>query len=127
MSPRSRSTAVMARRLTADSLQLFPTAPWATRAVVEQELLPRGWLTPDMTGWDPCCGRGHMAIPLSDYLAGVFASDVHDWGFGDRRDLDFTFATADDTPFAADWIFANPPFTLAEAFLTALSSSRASV
>jgi hypothetical protein len=108
----------MAQRRAGESLQLFPTAPWATRAVIEQELIPRGWLTPSMTGWDPCCGRGHMALPMRDYLARVHASDVHDWGFGDRHGLDFTFAKIADQPFASlDWIFANPPFTLAEAFL----------
>lgn len=112
-----QSTAVKARRKAGESLQLFPTPPWATRAVIEQELLPRGWVRPDMSAWDPCCGKGHMALPLAEYFDRVFATDVFDWGFGDRRDLDFTFASADAAPWPVDWIFANPPFTLAEDFL----------
>lgn len=114
---RLHSNAVMASRLTADSLQLFPTPPWATRAPIEQELLPRGWLRRGMSMWDPCCGLGHMVMPLRDYSNQVFASDVHDWGFGDRHGLDFTFARREDAPWPVDWIFANPPFTLAEEFL----------
>ncbi len=117
MTSKLQSTAVKARRMTASGLQLFPTPPWATRAPVEQELLPRGWLSTDMSCWDPCCGKGHMAIPLASYVSRVFSTDVHDWGFGDRRDLDFCFATAEHAPWPIDWVFANPPFTLAEDFL----------
>lgn len=123
-----QSTAVKARRKAGESLQLFPTAPWATRAVIEQELLPRGWARADMTVWDPCCGKGHMALPLAEYFERVFATDIYDWGFGDRRDLDFTFASAEDAPWPVDWVFANPPFTLAEDFLfKALSIARIGV
>lgn len=117
MSARHTSTAVMARRRTADGLQLFPTPPWATRAPIEQELLPRGYFRRGMSCWDPCCGLGHMVMPLREYSSQVLASDVHDWGFGDRHGLDFTFAQADDAPWPIDWVFANPPFTLAETFL----------
>lgn len=69
-----------------------------------------------------------MAIPLKDYFGRVFATDVHDWGFGDRHGLDFTFALADDAPWPVDWIIANPPFTLAERFLDrAMSIARVGV
>lgn len=117
MSGRNRSTAVMARRFTADSLQYFPTPPWATRALVEEKLKPQGWVLPGMRCWEPACGGGHMVVPLAESFEAVFASDVHDWGFGDRHGLDFTFARADDAPWPVDWIIANPPFTLGEAFL----------
>lgn len=116
MSARHTSTAVMARRRTADGLQLFPTPPWATRAPIMQELAPRGWARPDMSAWDPCCGLGHMVVPLQEYFGRVFGSDVHGWSSGYRAGLDFTFATASDAPWPVDWIFANPPFTLAEEF-----------
>lgn len=113
------SSAVMASNVTpVGALELFPTPPWTTRTVCIEVLAPRGLIFKTATAWDPCCGKGHMAIPLREsFPAGVFASDVHDWGFGDRRDLDFTFATAADIPFPIDWVIANPPFKLAEAFL----------
>lgn len=116
MSEGNRSTAVMANRRAGESLQLFPTPPWATRSVIEK-LQALGWVAPCMTAWDPACGKGHMAIPMAEFFTAVFASDVFDWGYGDRRDLDFSFARADDAPWPVDWIIANPPFTLGEAFL----------
>ena len=128
MTAGNRSTAVMASRRPVDSLQFFPTPPWATRALIGDKLAPEGWATPHMSCWEPACGGGHMAAPLSEHFARVFASDVHDWGYGDRHGLDFTFAAADDAPWAVDWIITNPPFTLGEAFLfRALDIARAGV
>jgi len=129
MSGANRSTAVMASRISGpESLELFPTPPWATRALVHEIL--RGHLgidTSALTALDPACGRGHMAIPLAESFASVVATDVHDWGFGVRRDLDFTFASREDFP-PVDWMIANPPFTLAERFLVkALSFVRQGV
>lgn len=123
-----RSSAVMATRQSAPtSLDFFPTPPWATRALVNDILLPDGLAAPAMTCWEPCCGAGHMAIPLAETFQ-VFASDVHDWGHGDRRDLDFTFAQADDAPWPVDWVIMNPPFLIAERMLDrALSIARRGV
>lgn len=129
---RLKSTAVMASRKSGpEALDFLPTPPWATRALVEAVLIPHvlndgGWLG---NVWEPCCGAGHMATVLREYAPAVFASDVHDWGFGDRRDLDFTFAAPVDAPFDnVDWIVTNPPFVLAERILDrALSIARAGV
>lgn len=114
------STAVQAtRRSAAGALDFFPTPPWATRALVETILLPElgvADFTPLLV-WEPCCGAGHMAIPLAEYFGRVRASDVHDWGFGERRDFDFTLAGADAVLPRPDWIIANPPFVLAERFV----------
>jgi hypothetical protein len=108
----------MASRLSGSaSLDLFPTPPWATRALFEEVLLVRGWVSPEMTCWDPCCGKGHMTLPLREYFGRVFASDVFDWGFGDRRDLDFNFAEEEDAGGPVDWLIMNPPFVIAEAML----------
>ena len=114
----NRSTAVRASmKSKAASLGLFCTPPWATRAVVEEVLLtPERLIEPGMNAWDPCCGQGHMTVPLQGYFANVFASDLHDFGHGDNRSLDFTFADAGHAPFPIHWIIANPPFPLGEAF-----------
>ncbi|MCO5083376.1 MAG: SAM-dependent DNA methyltransferase [Rhizobiaceae bacterium] len=114
---RRDSTAVMARRANnKQALDFFPTPPWAVRALVEEVL--RRHLVQDsgMTCWEPACGAGHAAIPLQRYFRSVHATDVADWGFGDRRNLDFTFCSAADAPWPVDWVITNPPFNIAEQF-----------
>jgi hypothetical protein len=126
------STAVMAaRRSGKQSLDFLPTPPWATRAFLQTILTPmleESGVGREPTIWGPCCGAGHMAIPLDQAFDHVFASDVADWGHGSRRDLDFTFATAGDAPWPVDWVITNPPFVLAERILDrALSIARQGV
>lgn len=114
------SSAVMAqRKLTKASLDLFPTPPWATRVLCHELLERRGFVCGPraFSAWEPSCGKGHMAIPLAEFFGRVYATDVHDWGYGDRRDLDFTFAAATDAPGPVDWVIGNPPFKSAELFL----------
>jgi len=106
------STAVMQRRAEPhDSLDFFPTPPWATRALCEH-VLPGVWYSRQMMAWDPACGEGHMARPLAEYFAEVLASDVHPYGFGAVQDFLFPH---DDR--CADWIITNPPFRLAQQFI----------
>lgn len=124
------NTAVMAsRRSGPGTLNYFPTPPWATRALIWEILRPHSFFPLDgLSAADTCCGAGHMAIPLKEVFSPVFASDVHDWGYGDRRNLDFTFATRRDLPFEIDWFILNPPFPLAEEMLdTALRFARVGV
>lgn len=106
----NKSSAVMAQRHEpADSLDYFPTPPWATRALCE-------WLVKErvnvagMGVWEPACGEGHMARALGEYFFSVFASDVHDYGFDTQ--IDFLWPS-DRT---ANWIITNPPFNLAAQF-----------
>ena len=113
------SSAVMASRISdPKAFDFFCTPPWATRAVV-REVLQREGLLEDgpPTVVDPCCGAGHMAIPLSESFADVIATDIHDWGYGQHRDLDFTMATRDSFDRRVGWVIANPPFIHAERFL----------
>lgn len=112
------SGAVVARRLSpANSLDFFPTPPWATRALVAHILreFVRSQADGPLSGraLDPCCGAGHMAIPLAEDFEQVLATDIHDWGYGSRRNLDFTFATPEDFAGPVDWVITNPPFALA--------------
>lgn len=107
----NKSHAVMAQRSEAnDSLDHFPTPPWATRALCEW-LADYRLLRCD-TVWEPACAEGHMARPLSEYFGLVYASDVHNYGFGEVSD----FLWPSDR--RADWIVTNPPFRLAEQFVT---------
>jgi hypothetical protein len=122
MNARTNSTAVMARRVEpADSLDFFPTPPWATRAFCEHVLpkfepatapgLQPGGL---LTAWDPACGEGHMALALEPYFYAVYASDIFDYGFGSVADFLHPDAVS---PFTVDWIFMNPPFNQAAEFV----------
>lgn len=121
MTGANTSTAVMNSRISPmKALDFFATPPWATRALVEEVLRPEGLLGPAIDGetvLDPCCGAGHMAIPLSESFSAVVATDIHDWGFGEARDRDFTMATRDSIGRRIDWVVCNPPFNLAERFL----------
>lgn len=126
----NRSTAVMQRRIEpADSLDYFPTPPWATRALCEW--LRGIWTQPFMTVWEPACGEGHMARPLGEYFSDVFASDVHDYRatYPEQDDVsDFLISWDGADKPVCDWVITNPPFRLAKEFIeTALETSRIGV
>lgn len=113
----NRSSAVMQQRSEPhDSLDDFPTPPWATRALCE-------WLSKgapseplDMRSVrEPAANRGHMARPLAEYFGSVIASDVHDYGAGFPQ-RDYLFGSLDDME-RTDWTITNPPFKLAEQFI----------
>ena len=122
----SGHTSVMASRTEApDSLDLFPTPPWATRAFLP--ILQA--LDPDFSNaivWEPACGLGHMATVLGEAAGQVVASDVFDYS---RSDPDFisgpgpgwvgTLDIMDERVEAwpvADWAITNPPFRTALIF-----------
>ncbi|AXC50040.1 methyltransferase [Paracoccus suum] len=110
----NRSTAVMQRRVEAhDSLDDFPTPPWATRALCEWLRDREGYSLGDMTVREPAANRGYMVKPLAEYFGTVEASDVHDYGAG-YPVQDYLFPV----PLApVDWTITNPPFRLAEQFV----------
>jgi hypothetical protein len=112
----NRSHAVMAQRAEpSDSLDFFPTHPWATRALCEHVLPLKG-----RTVWEPAAGKGDMVRPLREYADIVVASDVHDYGEGDETFFQHDFLMP-YVPFVvgrAHWIITNPPFRLAEQFIT---------
>jgi len=106
------STAVMQRRIEPhDSLDFFPTPGWATRALCEA--LSQHFDLRRMRAWEPACGEGHMARPLAEYFEAVFSSDVHPYGAGQLLDFLWPY----DGP-SFDWIITNPPFRLADQFVT---------
>ena len=121
----NRSTAVMQRRTEPhDSLDDFPTPPWATRALCEW-LRDRGeWSLNLCTAREPAANRGHMVAPLREYFASVEAADVHDYGVGFPVQ-DYLFGP---DPEPVDWTITNPPFRLAEQFIErALATSECGV
>lgn len=113
------STAVMQRRVEAhDSLDDFPTQPWATRALMEHVIIPELGLVgarklSRQIAWEPACNRGHMAKPLAEYFGTVVGSDIHDYGVN-AAVQDFLFP---GNLVPASWIITNPPFRLAEQFI----------
>ncbi|OYD82593.1 methyltransferase (plasmid) [Azospirillum brasilense] len=93
-----------------DSLDFFPTPPWATRALCEHVIGLFGHVA-----WDPACGRGDMARPLQEYALAVAGSDVHDYGAGFVIH-DFLMPFIPEGIGGTDWIITNPPFRLGEQF-----------
>jgi hypothetical protein len=90
-----------------DSLDYFPTPPWATRALA-QHVLPAAGLAGKRFGiaWEPACGEGHIAEPLAKYSDKVIATDVFDYGYGELQD----FLEVGLKPPQCDWLVTNPPF-----------------
>jgi len=107
---------------TSATRQLFPTPPWATRALCE-------WLSrhDDLKGrtvWEPAAGRGDMVLALQEYFGNVIASDISPV-HPPRRGLCTPIRQADflrshrppPLEIWPDWMITNPPFTLAVDFL----------
>lgn len=126
MTGQNTSTAVMQRRVEPDdSLDDFPTQPWATRALIEHVIAPQYERSLDIRGlphiascsvWEPTCNRGYMARPLAEYFGEVWTSDVHNYGWpGQQAVEDFLFPGVDR--LGTDWAIFNPPFRLASEFI----------
>ena len=121
----AKSSHMESRREPSDSLDDFPTPPWAVRAVLDY--VARN-LTEDRLGSliarEPCANRGHMLRACQEYFRHVDASDVHDYGLG-LPIRDFLFP--EPLPMV-DWTIFNPPFRLAEEFIRrGLQTSRKGV
>lgn len=109
----NKSSAVMQQRTEAhDSLDDFPTPPWATRALCETlKITFDGHRIFNCR--EPASNRGHMVKPLGEYFLDVIASDIHDYGVG-HLVVDYLFQPLQ----SVDWVITNPPFRLAEQFIT---------
>jgi predicted RNA methylase len=117
---------MQSRRDPVDSLDFFPTPPWATRALCEIVLPELRMPIKGACVWEPACGAGHMAEVLKEYALMVWASDVHAYpGYetalgsfvGEGPDvIAAPPAGHDGCADRFDWIITNPPFNLAEDF-----------
>jgi hypothetical protein len=124
MKPRGFSATMAHRDPEADGVDLFPTPPWGARAGAE--VVRRLDPAPAASVWECACGAGHMAHGLKDYFARVIATDRYPWrvaprdgAAGFRADYLYDFLGDPMEPPEADWIFTNPPFAHAEAFVAA--------
>jgi hypothetical protein len=81
----------------------YPTPPFATRGLLEQESF-------GTTIWEPACGNGAISKVLkrAGYL--VISSDIVDRGYGDIEDF-LSSRRKEES------IVTNPPYKLAEAFV----------
>jgi hypothetical protein len=113
------SSAVMQQRSEPhDSLDDFPTPPWATRALcewIEQQIGPLR----ELIVREPAANRGHMVRPLGEFFARVEAADIHDYGAGFPVQ-DYLFGVE---PESVDFTITNPPFRLAEQFISRMRAT----
>jgi hypothetical protein len=119
----NRTHAVMSQRNeNKNSLDDFPTPPWATRALIEHVIKKEKIL--GKTCLEPACGRGYMAESLKEYFLEVVSNDISSYGYGGIED--FTHHKFPENSF--DWVITNPPFRLAEDFISlSLNISRVGV
>ena len=103
------SSAVMAQRKEPhDSLDNFPTPPWAARALCEHVIA----IEPDETCLEPACGKGFLVRGLREHFSQIYKFDIHD--YGENRVQDFLFPGPMPV---CEWVITNPPFRLAEQFI----------
>ncbi|CAA0109718.1 Uncharacterised protein [Starkeya nomas] len=97
-----------------DGPDFFPTPPWATFALVDNERF-------DGNIWECACGNGAMSRVLEKAQGAnnVFSSDLYKRGYGETG-IDFL-----STPKISDNIITNPPYNSAEGFVrSGLRNSR---
>jgi hypothetical protein len=87
-----------------DGPDFFPTPPWATFALIENEPF-KGNI------WECACGDGSMSRVLEKTGRPVYSSDFYERGYGDPG-LDFLSPSR-----SADNIITNPPYNCAEGFV----------
>lgn len=87
-----------------DGPDFFPTPPWATYALIDNE---------EFNGdiWECACGNGAMSQVLKETSAKVESSDLYDRGYGEAG---VDFLNPDRT---ATNIVTNPPYNAAEGFV----------
>jgi hypothetical protein len=115
MRPADHRAVMASRSEPPDSLDFFPTPPWATRALLECVV---GTMPRMCCCWEPAAGEGHMAAVLGEVFAEVWRTDVHDYG-GLHRVGSFVGEGPDviEAPIVQPhWIITNPPFNLAVEF-----------
>lgn len=86
----------------------YDTPPQAVHALLKVERLP-SWI------WEPCCGKGNIVKVLRSAGHKVVATDIRDRRCPDSFPTDFL----KHMTLTSDAIVTNPPYSLAERFVTA--------
>lgn len=84
----------------------YNTPPWATQALLPHLRAPIGGV------WEPACGTGQMAGVLLEAGYCVSTSDIHETG------TDFLTLTGPADGQPVNSVVTNPPYGLAEQFIT---------
>ena len=110
------SAAVMARRKNDKTdLDFYRTPAWATRSLFEM-LSHHDLIKHDQSVLDPCAGAGDMSRELKHHFRRVTTMDIERY---DGLELDFQRDFLSMEPIDShDWVIANPPFNLAEPFIS---------
>ena len=126
MSQNTSSAVMQQRSEPHDSLDDFPTPPWAVRALFNHVIYRHPaffYRLAASNAWEPCSNRGYMAMAMKDYFRRVYTSDIFDYSEDPATVLcqdqvtDFLFPFSESACIEAqgvDWIITNPPFRLAE-------------
>ena len=101
---------VLSNRLAKDT---SATSFYPTPSEVTEALLYFLGLDKKTTIWEPACGNGKMVEVFQKNGHVVFASDLHEYGVFPAG---VDFIKQNDHP--ADWIITNPPFHIADDFIT---------
>lgn len=86
----------------------YETPPQAVHALLAVEHLPK-------IIWEPACGSGNIAKVLAAAGHTVYASDLHDYGYG-CPDTDFLETDTGGAPLPGA-IVTNPPYQQAQKFV----------
>ena len=110
---KNTSSAVMAQRKEPlNSIEDYPTPPWATRALLEYVIPPGSQYKIVL---EPACGRGHMSRVLSEYYSKVVSTDIEYYEYNNEFTDNFLESNYEENSY--DWVITNPPFKYAEAFI----------
>jgi hypothetical protein len=104
--------------------ELFPTPPWATRALFRHVLTDHLLQGQRRLIWEPCAGLGHIAAVIEERGHTVIATDLHRYDGAGVAVRQCNFLNADERDrhlrgARPDWVITNPPFGLAEQMLNA--------
>jgi hypothetical protein len=99
-----------------DSLDDFPTPPWASRALCEYIIRPENCV--GRTCLEPAAGRGYMSEPLAEFFTGgVTSTDIADYGYPLETTENFVGKKRVFPAESFDWVITNPPFNLLTEFV----------